>query len=218
MRRTEQEFKAELHRRAEKYQAARRRRRKKLLTAALCFVVVFAGWSVASAMKIGADNAASSMEIMADTPMEMITGNSAVNDKSEPECAPGAAVEEGASPEEGKGHEPLDAEYGGSSSESKRYDILYVEIVSFEEELKNSITVTDAEQIASIMNAIEGFIPQYDETAIPDWNGIVYQIIVTRERQTDRYTLAGNYLSSETEGWVCMDADAAKILLEAITN
>ena len=214
MRRTEQEFKAELIRRTEQFRAVQRRRRKQLLTAALGLLLVTGGWRVV--FLAGGDGYATDM--MAESPMEMMSANSSMMDKSEPECAPGAAVEEDVEDGAGFGIAGIDDGYAVSGSEGKCYYVTSVEVHTVPESETHSGLFTDEERIAPILTAIEAFCSAEEGVEIPEWTGMVYEITVTTQSGSECYTLMGEYLFSETEGWVRRDPKAAKALMDAITQ
>lgn len=219
MRRTEQEFKAEVLKRSQAYRRARARKRKNLagfgLCACLCFAVlaVFAPMGGAST-----DTAAADMMAMGDLKAETSMAQSPERgfDYGADGAAPMENEPAAAEPEE----EPMLGVTSGAaenSGVSRRYNVVSIEVKTNPEDEAQHRFFTDVEKIASIIIAIERFYPS-DATQEDEQTGLAYEIVVTYENKVECFSLIGNGLYTETDGLISVDADASRCLKEALSQ
>ena len=211
MRRTDEEFKAEVFRRSEDFRVRRRKRRQRIALACLPVLICCAGFMAVAAGGFGgfgasSESAAYSMEMMDNCAAAPAAAEEA---KETPECdlaAPQEAAE-------------MEGNLSGAGSTTA---VLKIEVTSQPEMEEYARTFTDAAQTGEILEAIQAF---YDDphTLLVDaesgsCEGMGYRIIVTEEARSREYVLFDDTLCCE-DGWLmnpeCYRALEKLILREA---
>lgn len=187
MRRTDEDFKAEVFRRCEVWRERRRKQRRMVITVCLpvllcsaALMMVFSGGFGGSATEMGFDNAMS------------------VECKEAPAADVPAAAIEDVAPEEG-------SRLGDPSGCSGV--VVSIEITSQPEQEEYSRVFTDTEKIYAIIDAIQAFYDDPQTTPggseIGECEGIVFRIVLKEEAATRTYTLFNNALSADgDEEWL----------------
>lgn len=238
MRRTEQEFKAEVLRRSEHYRRERARKRRNLLGTGLCVCLCFALLAVFAPMGgTSSDNAAAADmaglgDLKTESAVAQQDGGTASRFPQETYieyCFGGAAPEEDeAAPmeQEAPAAEPEEEPMPGMATEgaensgvSRRYNVVSIEVKTNPEDEEYHRFFTDVEKVASIIIAIERFYPVDESLQEPEpTEGMAYEIVVTYEDETETYTFFGDGLYSDSDGWIRFDANAARKLKETLAQ
>lgn len=194
MRRTDEDFKAEVFRRCEAYRARKRKHRRMvmaiclpLLMCSAALMMAISGGFGGSTKEIGADNAMS---------MECMDAPAAVEVEPEAPAAEAPAAE-------------MDQSISGSSdglgdNSDCNAVVLSITVTSQPEAVEYSRTFTDPEKIYAIMDAIQAF---YDDpqtvpggSEIGECEGMGFKIVVTEETITREYILFNNAITADGEG------------------
>lgn len=207
MRRTEQEFKAEILRRSSAYRQRRKKRLKNTLVSLGCFAVLIFGIQLLPAGFGGAtEGAADPMEEMkidqlAPEIMEDIT-----IDQMAPESAEGGVPEE---PAANASNSYLYGDITGTVS---------VKVHTQPESEDYGQVFTDEKQIAAIEQVINAFrIHGTNPVENPgDAEGMAYVITVTNAEGEMSFTLFNNALYSEPDGCWYSSPECYRALLELI--
>lgn len=195
MRRTDNEFKAEVFRRSREYRARQKKILKKTLAMVPCVTVCLLGAFLLLVPMGGSDTASAEMAVLDHEEMNQVY---------QPEESPAAAEPNYSTSVTGDvGVIPSIRVY--SQPESEQYDREF----------------TDPKQIKAIMDAISEFYnsdaPEEMPEGFGDCNGMRYVILVTDENGIHSFTLFNNGLYSEEEqGWVGVDKAAFDALEELI--
>ena len=214
MRRTEQEFKDEVLRRSRAYQQAQARKRKTLLGTGLCVCLCFVALAVFAPMGGASADSAAGNKAAIRTEMSMAQSPEFALDAAAPMEKEPAAPE----PEE----EPVLGVTSGAAenfSVSRRYDVVAIEVKTNPEDEAQYRFFTDVEKVAAIIIAIERFYPADETQQEPEpMEGTAYEIMITHEDKTERYTLFGDGLCADSGGWIRLDANAARKLEKALSQ
>ena len=185
MRRTDEEFKAEVFRRSEDYRVSRRNRRKKIALACLPVLICCGGFFALVTGGFGGFGASGETEA--------VYQNAAITSD--------ACMEAPAAAEEEAGIEPAEGELESSSGSSSDPAVLSIEVTSQPEMEEYARTFTDPEKINAIMDALQAF---YDDpgttiggSEVGECEGMGYRITVTEENVIQEYTLFNNALSDD---------------------
>lgn len=213
MRRTEQEFKEEVLKRSRAYRQKRAKQHKKLLSIGMCVCLCFAVLKVFDPFGAKSEAPAADMMAMDELKTEMSMAQSA--EHAAANAAP-MEKEPAAAPEEVARNEMVSGA-GNESALSRSYNVVAIEVKTCPETEEHYRFFTDIEKTVPVIVAIERFYSAgaAEET---EQTGMAYEIVVTYKNRTVSYSLVGDGLYSESEGWIGTDTEAAGELKDALSQ
>jgi len=225
LRRTEQEFKEEVWSRSRQYRKEQAKRRKTMLSIGLCTCIFCITLTVFDPFGAKSEAPAADMMLMQESKMENAmaqhsTGGTDRNMTTNAAPAENAATsmdkEPAAVPEETPKNEIVMGA-GMEGSLSRSYNVVAIEVKTYPEAEEHYRLFADIEKTVPVIVAIERFYSA-NTAEESERTDMVYEIVVTYKNRTESYSLVGNGLYSEAEGFIGTDTKAAAKLRAALAQ
>lgn len=111
------------------------------------------------------------------------------------------------------------AEERAATTTSRTYNVVSIEVESIPAHEEYERYFISKEKIVPIIVALDRFYPVDENLQEPESaEGMAYKITVTYTNETVRYTLFGDWLGSDKDGWIRVDEKAAQETVKALSQ